>query len=702
MIQRGADRRRIRWLQWLALLPFLLLAARLVLIQVVWHERFEARASDQWRHRETLPAQRGNLYDRRGRSLALSVRTYRVGVACSQVKDPEQTAHALAGQLEDVDVAALARRIRAAGDQHIVIERQAVLHRDALHALALMRGVTCEERNSRVYPLGGTGASLIGFQREDPGGGRLATGLENAFDGQLAGTAGEGILFATAIPGRNAGGQTLVKPVDGHDVVLTIDADLQVIAEDALALAGERRGAGGGLVLIVEPTTGEILAAADTPVLASRADAESASVWDNFAFTGAYEPGSVFKIFTAAALLRHEYIDTTTVYDCDDGQFEGYRIRNSEGHDFGMMSFGGAFAHSSNVYFARAVLSLSEREFHRELVELGFGSPSPIPYPGRPTLQLKPVDRWSGRSQSTMAIGQEILVTPLQLAMGACAVANGGMLMTPRIWREVRTKDGSAVERSAPAPVRRILDGKLAELLRLAMARTVREGTGQGAAVSWTEVGGKTGTAEKALPGRGYVPGLYMSSFLGLVPVDAPRLVVLTLIDEPDYTHHYAAQCAAPLFAAVVEEIGRTTGWLSGSDRREGHAVARRADGTARSAPDLLYRSTASARAALAEVGLVLAGAPAPGLVVAQTPSAGTYCLPGEAVHVTVAPSAPRSGEEPCPDLTGLSGRSVRREAARLGVAVLCVGEGYVRSQTPAPGERIPPEGIEVRMVERW
>lgn len=699
---RGADRGRIRWLQRLALIPFLLIAFRLLLIQVVWHDRYEARAGAQWWDSEILPAQRGNLYDRNGRSLALSVKLYRVGVACSQVKDATASAARLAALLGDEDAEALARRIREAGDRHIVVRRRAVLHRKVLHGLRLEPGVTCEELNSRIYPLGGVGASLLGFQHEEPDGGSLATGLEKGLDAQLAGEPGAGIVFATAIPGEDAGRQTVIAPRDGHDVVLTLDVDLQVIAEDALAAAVDRCGAVGGLVLIVEPDTGEILAAADTPVLADRSDVDSVSVWDNAVFTGAYEPGSIFKIFTAAALLRRGVIDTTTVYDCDDEQFDGYRIHNSEGHDFGHMSFSEAFTHSSNVYFARAALNLSRSEFHRELVEMGFGAPPSVPYPGRATVRLKPVDKWSGRTQATMAIGQEILCTPLQLVMGACAVVNGGVLYSPRIRREVRAKDRTSVVRTEPTVVRRIFEPRLAELLRGLMARVVREGTGMGAAVDWTEVGGKTGTAEKALPGRGYVPGLYMSSFLGMVPVDAPRLVILTVLDEPDYAHHYAAQSAAPLFAALVEEIGRTTDWLSGEDVRQGGRSTRRGRERTQSAPDLLFRSTASARAALLAAGLRLAGDPEDGLVVAQTPSAGTYCRPGDAVQVVVSPAKPMTGEATCPDLTGLSSRVVRGEAARLGVPVRIVGEGYVRSQTPAPGERIGTAGIEVRMVERW
>jgi len=707
MTRRGADRTRLRLLQRLSVIPFLILALRLVQVQVFQHDHYLARALRQWQDQKELPARRGNIYDRHDRSLALSVTTWRLGVAGANIQDEDPAAMAATiAPLVGQDPAALTPRLRQAkaNRAYTVVDRKAVLHRDALLALRRLPGIQLEPLHSRSYPLGGAGASLLGFCNPDSGSRRLTAGLERSLDRHLAGQPGQGLIYRLGLDGSQSGLQEIVPPRDGHDVKLTIDADLQLIAEQELAAAVDSCRAAGGTVLIVDPRTGDILAAADSPVLGERADARGPEAWDNFVFTGAYEPGSVFKIFTAASLLDRAALDTFTVYDCDDIQFDGYRIHNSEGHDFGRMSFLNAFVHSSNVYFARTVLALDRQEYFDDLTGFGFGVRDSLPYPGRTRGLLRHPRDWSRRTQSTVAIGQEMLATPIQLAMAAAAVANGGLLLAPRLILEIRDKDGAAVESNEPQVLKRAMTAETAALLRDAMGEVVRRGTGRAAGLEWIACGGKTGTAQKALPGRGYVPGMYMSTFLGLVPVAEPRLVILAMLDEPDYAHHYASQSAAPLFGRIVQEIGRSTDWLLGAETAAHVRLPRRDRSGATPVPDLLYLSAAAAREAAAGAGLNLAGAVGEGVVVAQVPAAGTGCLPGETVTVTVAPTRAPAGADPrlCPDLLGWSNRDVRREAARLGVPLRCEGAGYVAEQSPPPGQPIGAEGIAVRMVARW
>lgn len=707
MMRRGADRARLRLLQRLAVVPFLILALRLVQVQVYQHDHYLALALKQWQNQKVLPAARGNIYDRNGRSLALSIITWRVGAVGKNLQD--QDPDALAAKLSPLigqDVGSLADRLRQAKAkrEYIPLDRKAVLHETTQAALRRLPGIELEELHSRSYPMGGAGASLLGFCNPDSGSRNLTAGLERSLDDDLAGQPGKGLMYAMG-PGENTDGLQVTEPaVDGHDVMLTIDADLQLIAEQELAAAVDSCRAVGGTVLIVDPHTGDILAAADTPVLRERSDAKGPSAWDNFVFTGAYEPGSVFKIFTAASLLDRSQLDTAAVYDCDNIQFDRYKIHNSEGHDFGRMSFLNAFVHSSNVYFARTVLALDREQYFDDLTNLGFGVRDEVLYPGRTRGSLQAPDKWSRRTQSTVAIGQELLATPIQLAMAAAAVANGGMLMAPRLVVEIREKDGSVVERTRPEARHRAVSAEVAALLRDALGEVVRRGTGRAAGLEWIECGGKTGTAQKALPGEGYVPGKYMSTFLGMVPAAAPRLVILTMLDEPDYAHHYASQSAAPLFGRIVQEIGRSTDWLVGAETAAHVRLPRRDRSGAQPVPDLLYLSAAAAREAVAGAGLHLAGAVGEGVVVAQVPGAGTGCLPGETVTITLAPLRIATGADSrlCPDLLGWSNRDVRREAARLGVPLRCEGTGYVAEQTPPPGLPIGAEGIAVRMVERW
>ena len=701
----GPDKVRLRWLRRAIVVAFAVLVLRLFYLQIYMHPVYLDKGYRQWLSRESVPAERGNIYDRNGKSLAISVTTWRLGVSTSLAKDPEGTERRLAKILPEA-ARGLADRIREAGGRHIVFAPKAVLHRDALSELEAMPEITRERMHSRIYPFDGTAASLIGVCRENTGD-RNLTGLEQAYDDLLSGEAGEGWRNETAKAGGSAGLEILRKPVDGLDITLTLDAELQEISEELLADAVDECNAAGGIVMIADPNTGEILAAADTPVILDRvSDGGVPNVWDNFNFTGVYEPGSVFKIFTTAFLLRHGVIDTSSAYDCDDMQFDGYRIHNSEETEFGELALYDAFAHSINIYFARGVLNLTRDEFHRDLVEFGFGAPANIRYPGKALGLFRPPAKWSKRTLSTMAIGQELAVTPWQLVAAMGAVANGGNLMAPHMIREIRDKDRNLLERFRPLVKRRLLDRSQAAIVMEAMQRVVSYGTGRESDPGWISSAGKTGTAQKAIPGKGYVPGLYMSSYLGVVPADAPRLVILTMLDEPDYTHHYAAQSAAPLFARIVTEIGRSTDWLGGftsASERPGS----RSKGRKIAAPDLLYLEYPAAKRVAEGSRLVLelrdgAGGGSPPddrLVISQTPAPGRFCVAGDTMRVVLAPRGPdeRVGA-PCPDLMGMSNRQARRTATRLGMDLICEGTGYVVAQDPKPGARLTADGIRIKL----
>lgn len=702
----GAGSLRLRLLGWIFVGINVLIAARLVQIQIFRHDYYLERAEGQWRHRISLPARRGDIYDRHGRPLALSTTTWRVGVAGSLADDPGEVSRRLAAAIPDQvpDAAVLEAKIASAGRRHVVVARSAALDLEDIAALKCEPSVTMQRMGSRTYPLGGTGMSVIGFHREDSGGAVLATGLERGLDGWLAGEAGEAWQYDTALPGRTLGTEVLRRPRDGRDVVLTLDADLQAICEDLLQQAVERCSAGAGAVLIVDPADGSVLAAADWPVMRERSgEAADPGAWDNFNFTGMYEPGSVMKIFTAASLLRRGAITTETEFDCADNDFGSFRLHDSEGHDFGVIGFVEAFVHSSNVYFGRAATNLRKRELYRDLREFGFGTRTRFPYPGLTAGLVREPQDWSGRSLPTIAIGQEIGVSPLQLAMAAAAVANGGRLYAPRIVERIEAgPDRPPVE--GPVVMRgEVVSPDLAALLRELMAQVVEQGTGVEAAVPWTRVAGKTGTAQKAAGGRGYAPGKYMSSFLAMVPAENPRLVILTMLDEPDYAHHYASLSAAPLCGRIVTEIARCTGWFDGIRGLSRVAARPAEDGDLRPVPDVLFIPAAAARERLRRAGLEPAGDAASGLVVAQIPAAGSAAAPGETVALTVAAGTGRAAAGIiCPDLAGLSNREVLRRAARLGVEVAIEGAGYVCDQFPSPGSVIGPEGLKVRMAAKW
>ncbi len=695
---------RLRAARVAVLLLAAVLVARLADIQIRRHERYLALGQRQWGRGEVLSPKRGNLYDRHQRPLALSVTRWRVGVSIGRGEEPARTARFLALGLGG-EAASYETRIRRAEVPHLVIAREQTLQQAQIDSLRKSTAVTLEALNDRIYPLDGAGAGLIGFFREQGGGRVLATGVEHKLAAQLAGLPGKAWLFKSGRRNETLGRDIRQEPVDGRHVVLTIDADLQVLSEEELARSLAECDARGGVVIIAQPQTGEILAAASSPLVRQRAQAGGdLAVWNNFNFTGGYEPGSIFKLFTAAALLRNDALDTAAVIDCSQERFDGFRIRNSEGHAYGPLTFMPAFARSSNVYFARAVLALRREAFHQTLRDFGFGQRSGAPYPAEAAGMLPPPDRWSRRSQSTLAIGQELAVTPLQLVMAGCAVANDGWLLQPSLIREVRSADGSTLEQASPARVRRVLSAPQAALLREAMARAVSHGTGKSAAVAWTTVGGKTGTAQKATPGRGYEPGRYMSSFLGFVPAHAPRLVILTMLDEPDPRWHYASQSAAPLFARIVEGIRRSTGWLTGVEGPDPALMKASRPILSAPVPDVAGLSAPAAAARLRRAGMVAAAAEGQsGAVIAQLPGPGVRCAPGDTVRLSLADAGDGpTSRRPCPDLHGLSNRQVAALARRLGVPVVIEGFGYVAAQEPPVGAALDSTRLRVFMEPTW
>lgn len=680
----------------------LVLAARVLHIQVLRHDEYRAIGYEQWWQESEVPAVRGDLFDRQGRPQAISVITWRVGVAGSLVQDADALARTLSPVL-GADPARLARRVAAAGDGHVVLDREIVLTREQKALLRACRAVTVDTVRSRVYPANGVGASYIGFCRQGPDT-TIATGLEHSLRHSLAGRPGRSQAVATAIPGRDLGHVVVEEAVHGRDVVLSLDGQLQAIAERRLADAVERYGARGGSVLVLKPRGGDVLAAASWPVVSDRAARHAdGAVWQNNNFTGHFEPGSVLKIFTMASLLRHAAVDTGSVFDCSDPWIDGVRIDNDDGHEYGDLSLLPAFAKSANIYFARAVANLEAEEFHRDLLDFGFGQFTSAPYPGQPRGTLREPATWSARSKPTLAIGQEIAVTPLQLGLAVCAVANGGTLYAPRLVLEMHDPESGRREVMPEVPLRRVVSEPLAALLRQAMGRVVDQGTGVGTRLDWIDVGGKTGTAQKSRDGRGYTPGAYVASFAAIVPWHDPRLVVLTILDEPRGIHHYAAQSAVPLCREILEDVRRSTDWLT--DAPGGRTITKYRDAAAGDArvPDVLHLTASRAVDRLAAAGLAAVGAEREGVVVAQIPVAGTRCPDGASVRLVVAGRHEAAGGRAlCPDFTGLSNRQARGLAARLGIELKFAGAGYVAGQRPRAGAELGGEAVALRMESPW
>jgi cell division protein FtsI (penicillin-binding protein 3) len=418
--------------------------------------------------------------------------------------------------------------------------------REAL-SRAVGPGVEFEPVLTRVYPEGDLARALLGAVTAE---GHGRSGLELVLDTLLSGTPGE------LVGRRDAGGELYPIPASpqkparpGRDVYLTIDANLQAIAEAALETALQRTGSSGGDVLMADPKTGELLA------VASRREGSAGTVP---AFTSPYEPGSTLKPFLLATLLGEDLARLDDRVYAERGEFRTAHRVITDVHPYDTITVAEVIQFSSNIGAAKLSDRVQPGVQYRYLRDFGFGTPTGIDLPGESAGLLRRPDSWSALSQASLAIGYEILTTSLQLVMAYGALANGGTLLKPSLVREIHSDDGPGWQFERK-PIRKVIDGSTARQVSDVLQAAVSEGgTGTEASLATLKIAGKTGTARIA-SGGGYADRRYAASFVGYTPADDPRLVIMAKLEDPKGSV-YGGLTAAPVTRAVVQAILATRG----------------------------------------------------------------------------------------------------------------------------------------------
>jgi cell division protein FtsI (penicillin-binding protein 3) len=522
-----------------ALLALVLRAAQ---VQLLEGRKYAAAAKSQRTERVVLEARRGTLFDRHGLGLALTQETYHVGIAPNELRDPPRDAATIARRLRlaprDVD-RGLRRRYAWFAGPYTTLEVQ---------PLRSMRGVHLEPVLRRFYPSPEFARAVLGRVGEDGrGGGGGGGGLERLLDSLLAGTPGAAVVLKDR-EGREyeSPARVISEPVAGNDVVLTLDAELQEISQRALDDAIDNMEADGGDVVMLDPATGEILA-----VASRRADGSMRPS----AFTETFEPGSLAKIFAAAALITFDRIRPGERVSGEGGR---YRLPDrvvTDEHPLPSLTLADAIRVSSNIALVKFAARLRPDEQYGVLRGFGFGAPTGVEFPAESPGRLRPPREWSRPSSASLAIGYELAVTPIQLAAAYGAIGNDGVLLEPTLIREIRKPDGTVRYRHRPEPVRRVVTPQVAAKLRDLLRGVVEQagGTGERAALANFQLAAKTGTARRVVGGR-YAAGQYTASFAALFPADEPQLVVVMKIDNPQKGSYFAAQTAAPVTRSMLEQ----------------------------------------------------------------------------------------------------------------------------------------------------
>jgi cell division protein FtsI (penicillin-binding protein 3) len=532
----------------LGVIAILLRAAQLQLVQ---GDQWSERAQRQRTERTTLPPRRGALYDRNGVPLAVSQEFYHVGVAPNELSDPRRVARLVSRTLR-VSLPALERDLRS---RKRWIYYHGPFTATQVEPLRRLAGVHLTGDFQRFYPSRTLARPIIGGLSPDRPAG--AAGLELALDSVLAGEPGEAVLLKDRAGRRyDSPARVIREPVAGNDVVLTLDAELQEIAERGLDDALTEMKAEGGDVVFLDPNNGHLLALASRQ--AGRAGPVSLRA---SSFTDPFEPGSTAKLFTAAALLVHRRVDSNDAVFGEGGQWRmpinrsgRYRLINDTHKRTGNLTLAQTIQVSSNVGMAKFSSRLLPEEQFEMLRAFGFGTPTGAGFPSESRGRLERPDKWEPMyTRASMAMGYEFGVTPVQLAAAYGAIANDGLMLTPTLVREIRSPDGDLLYRHQPEPVRRVVTPAVAAKLREFMRGAVAEGgTGEEAQLANYALLGKTGTAVRFQGGR-YVRGEYTASFAALFPADDPQLVVVVKIDNPR-GHYYGGLTAAPVTRTMLQQ----------------------------------------------------------------------------------------------------------------------------------------------------
>lgn len=530
------------------------LGARLVVLHVIQAAALEQMANRQHQGTMVLEPRRGRILDRLGRPLAVNVEVESVFAVPSRIDDPATFARTVAPVL-GLKAGEVMHLFRP--DRHFVWLARKVSPQTAaaLRAKALGEQAGFVTESRREYPNGMLAAHVVGFAGVDNQG---LAGAEIGFDRYLRGRAGFARLGRDAMGRPRMETRTILRePQDGADVVLTIDQVVQHIAERELDRALAATRAARGIVLVMDPETGEMLAMAASPRFDPNAFNRTApQEWNNPAISAAYEPGSTFKIVLAAAALDAGAVNETEVF-ANTGTLRvpgRHVIREAQGRAIPRPTLGDVVRLSSNVGAAMVATRLGPGRYYEAIRRFGFGEPTGIDLPGEAAGIVPPPSQWLGPTLQTMGFGQGISVTPIQLLVAGAALARDGMLVRPHVVRAVRDTSGRAIDVTAPAPIRQATSPSTARKVMAMMEEAVLSGTGTQARLDGYVVAGKTGTAQKPSQTGGYRADAHVASFLGIVSTDRPRLAILIVIDEPK-GHYYGGVVAAPVFSAVASQV---------------------------------------------------------------------------------------------------------------------------------------------------
>jgi cell division protein FtsI (penicillin-binding protein 3) len=671
-MQQNKVQLRILILAGLALLWMTGISGRLAYLQLARHAEYMSRAMRQQRRTLDITPKRGSIYDRNMHPLAMSVPVQSAFAVPSEVKDVGMATRLLSGVLaipQDV-----LREKLESGATFVWVQRKLPPEKvQAIEALNL-KGIYFQEENQRYYPKRDMASHVLGFVDVDDKG---LGGIEHEYDSLIRSKGEKIVVMADARQRWFDGGEAQADR--GANVILTIDEKIQYIAERELAAAIEKTHAPAGTVIVQDPNSGAILALANWPKFNPNAAVDApAESRNNRAITSIYEPGSIFKLVTLAAAFDQNLVHPEQVFDCENGAI---RVAGHLIHDhkrYGMLTVADILANSSDVGAIKIALLMGSPKFYEYIHAFGFGSQTGVDLPGESRGFLHPLHRWGSYSIASVSMGQEVGVTPLQMATAVSAIANGGLLYKPHLVQEIRRGekilplDGP----SAPEDPRQIIRPETAATMRSLMEGVILHGTGKSARLDGWTAAGKTGTAQKIDPNtKRYSPTNVIASFTGFAPINNPAVTILVSIDSPAGYPHDGATVSAPVFKRIAEQV------LTYLD------VPRDIPLSPRLIQTSYHPGSETEDASLDDFTPVDFSMQLDTLETAAPREANAPAASQKLPEVMVP--VDEGGAIFVPDFTGKPMREVTELCLRLGLDPVLVGSSLASQQTPEPGSKV-------------
>lgn len=671
------SRRRARFVVLTLLVWMFIIGTRLVYLQVFSHEALSVRARDQQETLAKTNAPRGMILDRQGVELARSLEVDSFFAVPAEIADAREAARQLA-PLFGTDAGALASKIEEAGRarrKFVWLAREVEPDRAARAKALSLAGVHTIREPKRYYPNGALAAHVLGFVGLDDKG---LGGVEGFYNASLKGEGGEVTVARDAR--RDAFASSEVEAREGESIVLTIDRNIQHVTERTLSEAVARERAKSGTAVVLDPRTGEILALANSPSFdpngATRIPDEARV---NQALQYIYEPGSTFKVVAYSAAIEEKLVRPDDTIDCQMGSITIFGRTVRDTHAYGTLTITEALAKSSNVAAIKLGMRVGNERMYDYIRRFGFGEKTGVELNGETRGILRHPSKWQKTSIGSVAIGQEVGTTPVQVASAFGAIANDGLRIAPHLVREVRDARGRAVRRTEPKTTQ-VVSPETARTVRAMLESVTVKGTAKAARLEGYTAAGKTGTAQKIDPRtRAYSKTKYVASFVGFAPADRPAVVIIVVLDEPAGSY-YGGTVAAPVFREIAEQV---LPYLDVVPDTELKPEDRRA------ADELIARGRP-------EGGPVVQDARAEsekGAAKSSVESVAPATLPesvrreGEIKEVVYARAAERALL--MPDVRGRSVRDAQRVCAQLGLELEAHGEGRAVRQEPAAGSRV-------------